>query len=56
MEQLGCRDQARLYYQRAYEEGFKGAKFRLDSIDSPGTGLLPPSRPPQRTTHFKCPS
>ena len=56
MEQLGCREQARLHYRQAYEEGFMGAKYRLDSIDSPGTGLLPPSRTVRRTAHFKCPS
>lgn len=55
MEQLGCVEQARLHYQRAYDEGFKGAKFRLQSIDAPGSGLLPPSRAKRRTTNFKCP-
>jgi tetratricopeptide (TPR) repeat protein len=56
LEQLGCREQARLHYERAYKQGFLGAKYRLDSMDSPGKGLLPASRRPQRKTHFECPS
>jgi tetratricopeptide (TPR) repeat protein len=55
MEQLGCREQARLHYRQAYDEGFLGARFRLESLDSPGAGLLPASRAPARATHFKCP-
>ena len=56
MEQLGCREQARAHYERAYKLGFLGAKYRLESMDSPGKGLLPPSRAPLRKTDFECPS
>jgi protein O-mannosyl-transferase len=56
MEQLGCPQEARRHYQRAYEQGFIGAKYRLESLDVPGKGLLPASRAPQRPTHFECSS
>lgn len=48
LEELGCREQARAQYQLAYKQGFLGAKYRLESIDSPGSGLLPPSRAARR--------
>jgi tetratricopeptide (TPR) repeat protein len=56
MEQLGCREQARAHYERAYKLGFLGAKYRLESMDSPGKGLLPPSRAPLRKADFECAS
>ncbi len=56
MEQLGCREQARRHYQLAFEQGFIGAKYRLESLDSPGKGLLRASPTPRRPAHFQCPS
>ena len=56
MEQLGCRELARRHYERAYKQGFLGAKYRLQHLDSPGTGLLRPSRVQRQTIHFRCPS
>jgi tetratricopeptide (TPR) repeat protein len=56
LERLGCREQAKAHYERAYEQGFLGAKFRLDSLESPGKGLVPPRRPPLRRIGFECPN
>jgi tetratricopeptide (TPR) repeat protein len=55
LEELGCREQARAQYQQAFDLGFIGAKFRLQNLDTPGRGLLPPraARPVQG---FACPS
>jgi len=42
LEELGCRERARSLYELSYKLGFTGAKFRLESFDHPGRGLLPP--------------
>jgi tetratricopeptide (TPR) repeat protein len=42
LEELGCREQARALYELSYKLHFTGAKFRLQRMDSPGGGLLPP--------------
>jgi protein O-mannosyl-transferase len=42
LEELGCRGQARALYELSISLGFTGARFRLQSLDSPGQGLLPP--------------
>ena len=54
-QELGCRDAARAQYRISYELGFHGARFRLESLDSPGKGLLPAAPQRERTT-FACPS
>jgi hypothetical protein len=56
LERLGCPEQARMHYERAYTQGFLGARYRLESMDSPGKGLLPPGRAPLRKAGFLCPS
>lgn len=53
-QELGCRDAARAQYKLSSALGFAGARFRLDSLDSPGKGLLPPSALKKRGS-FACP-
>jgi tetratricopeptide (TPR) repeat protein len=55
LEQLGCRDQARAYYELAGRLGFGGAVHRIKALDSPGQGLLPPARA-KSAPAFKCPA
>lgn len=55
LEQLGCRDQARAYYELASKLGFGGAVHRIKAMDSPGQGLLPPARA-NSAPAFKCPA
>jgi tetratricopeptide (TPR) repeat protein len=54
-QELGCRDAARAQYRISYDLGFSGARFRLESLDSPGKGLLPPA-PSRSRAGFACPS
>jgi len=42
LEELGCRQQARALYELSFKLGFTGAKYRVERMDSPGGGLLPP--------------
>jgi len=49
LENLGCVDEARAQYRIASKLGFRGADHRLGSLDSPGSGLLPPATPKPRT-------
>jgi protein O-mannosyl-transferase len=43
LENLGCRKEAVAQYRASLAMGFKGATHRLDRIESPGKGLLPPT-------------
>jgi tetratricopeptide (TPR) repeat protein len=54
-QELGCRDAARRHYHLSYDLGFAGARYRLESLDAPGKGLLPPAVHKQRAG-FACPS
>jgi protein O-mannosyl-transferase len=54
-QELGCRDAARAQYKISSALGFAGARFRLQSLDSPGKGLLPPSVLKKRGS-FACPA
>jgi len=54
-QELGCREAARAQYRISYDLGFVGARFRLESLDSPGKGLLPPATAGSRSS-FACPS
>ena len=49
LENLGCLDEAKAQYRDALERHFKGAQHRLDRIESPGKGLLPPLQAPPPT-------
>ncbi|HYT46882.1 MAG TPA: tetratricopeptide repeat protein [Burkholderiales bacterium] len=46
LENLGCLDEAKAHYRDAVERHFPGAQHRLDRIESPGKGLLPPRQAP----------
>jgi protein O-mannosyl-transferase len=54
-QELGCRDAARAQYRLSYDLGFVGARYRLESLDSPGKGLLP-AAPKKQSAGFACPS
>jgi tetratricopeptide (TPR) repeat protein len=56
MEQLGCKELARTHYQQAYKQGFLGAKYRLQSLNAPGQGLIAPALTPRRMTDSVCPN
>lgn len=43
LENLGCRNEAVAQYRVSLAMGLKGAAHRLDRIESPGKGLLPPT-------------
>jgi hypothetical protein len=49
LENLGCLNEARAQYRLASNLGFRGADHRLASLDAPGTGLLPATRPKPRS-------
>jgi tetratricopeptide (TPR) repeat protein len=49
LENLGCGDEARAQYRIAAKLGYRGAAHRLARLDSPGSGLLPPTKPKPRT-------
>ncbi len=55
LEQLGCRAEARAYYELAVKLGFAGAVHRIKAMDSPGQGLLPPAPRKHAPSGFKCP-
>jgi tetratricopeptide (TPR) repeat protein len=42
LENVGCTDEALAQYRLAINLGFKGAAYRIQRIESPGTGLLAP--------------
>lgn len=44
LENLGCRKEAMTQYRISRAIGLKGAEHRLQSIETPGKGVLPPSR------------
>jgi tetratricopeptide (TPR) repeat protein len=44
LENLGCRKEAMTQYRISEATGYKGAAHRLQSIETPGKGVLPPSR------------
>ena len=44
LENLGCRQEAIAQYRVSLQMGFKGAEYRLESIETPGKGLLPARR------------
>ncbi len=47
LEGLGCREEAKAEYRAAVKLGFGGAQHRLDRLESPGKGLLPPGKRPR---------
>jgi len=49
LENLGCLDEAKGHYRDAVERHFAGAQHRLDRIESPGKGFLPPRQAPPPT-------
>jgi hypothetical protein len=55
LEQLGCRSEARTYYELAAKLGFAGAVHRIKAMDSPGQGLLPPAPGKKPPSGFQCP-
>lgn len=44
-ENLGQIAEARAAYRRASDLGFKGSDYRIDAMDNPGSGYLPPKKP-----------
>ena len=44
LENTGSIEEARASYHAAVKLGFKGALYRLQQMDEPGKGLLPPTR------------
>lgn len=44
LENLGRVDEAKANYRAAIKLGFPGAVYRLQSLEEPGKGLLPPTR------------
>ena len=55
LEELGCRAEARAYYELAAKLGFGGAMHRLKAMESPGQGLLPSSPRKSTPSSSKCP-
>jgi tetratricopeptide (TPR) repeat protein len=55
LEELGCREQARALYELSYKLHFTGAQFRLERMDSPGGGLLPPLVAARRASPCSAP-
>jgi tetratricopeptide (TPR) repeat protein len=46
LENLGCQEEAKAQYRDALAKHFAGGQHRLDRIESPGKGLLPPRQAP----------
>jgi protein O-mannosyl-transferase len=44
LENLGCRNDALAQYRVSQQLGFKGAEYRIQSIEAPGKGVLPGTR------------
>jgi Flp pilus assembly protein TadD len=44
LENLGRLEEAKAFYRRASDIGFKGADHEISRLESPGSGLLPPKK------------
>jgi tetratricopeptide (TPR) repeat protein len=55
LEELGCRERARTLYELSISLGYTGARFRLQGLDSPGQGLLPPRAVARRAQPCRLP-